>query len=145
MQESSVWTSLKRETSSFLNIIRVENPIHPGTLDTAWVGVGKSGWWELKDWEGDDWVSKEQAIWMMNWARFGGICGVLAKIAYGDWMYWPALPTFEWMRGIQRKKEIGPSFSFSHVTEDFVRGLARGDAWLIRSQEDPRHNPRPLV
>lgn len=144
MQESAVWQALRRECGNEVRIRRVENRLEVGFPDTLWTYRGKTGLFELKDWEGSDWVSKEQALWMRDWASFGGICGVLAKKTRREWLWYPASASFEWLRAIQNKLGVAPSLTISCITSAFFDTITASD--LEKGQiRDPRKEERQSV
>lgn len=146
MQERHVWAALRRDLP-VLCAHRVENRLEPGFPDVLWTGLGKTGVFELKDWEGSDWVSREQALWLRFWAERGGIGGVLAKKSRGDWLWYPASPSFEWMRAIQHKNGIAPALSMSRLTDSFIHSLIPGNEIRLGGGtiKDPRLFPRDDV
>jgi hypothetical protein len=144
MQEKHIWIAFTREIGELLSAHRVENRLEPGFPDVLWTGLGKTGVFELKDWEGSDWVSREQALWLRFWAERGGIGGVLAKKTRGDWLWYPANPSFEWMRAIQHKNGIAPALSMSRLTASFILSLIPGNEIRMGNGtiRDPRLFPR---
>lgn len=79
----------------------------------------------------------------MGWARRDGIGGVLVKKHRGVWLYFPALPTFDWMRAIQHKDGLAPAFTMQNLSQSFVESLgptSRGPG--TESLRDPRQMNR---
>lgn len=93
--ESRLWdylrTHIDPETS---HVVRVENPVCPGTPDVSFANVHQEGWMELKDremWPEDllhtaaftkrDGLSINQKLWINERVKVGGCVWIVARVS----------------------------------------------------------------
>lgn len=65
----------------------------------AWPQTSRKGLLTYADLRGD------QALWLAEWARGGGVAGILLRVAIGhvdrhEWLYWRARPDVAWAKEI---------------------------------------------
>lgn len=88
--ESSLWRLAKKHLSAYGHIVRVENPVGPGTPDVHYCLMKKAGWIELKAIKA--WpkrkttpvrirhYSVEQRLWHKQYGETGGRMFILVRI-----------------------------------------------------------------
>lgn len=103
-----MWHKMVEVLSGSLHMERITDRMSGGIPDIIWKDrrlPGRAGWIELKDVGAPPTKARgkqiglrpDQSLWMQQWARDGGLAGVLVKCGRDDWRWMWAQTDKQWL------------------------------------------------